>query len=162
MHALLLLLTVLTPPQDDLREVLIRQTEKEPYIAAVKTLERAAELIDSDPREAVAKVNSVLGNAKLIKFDVNKFEGKLKVETRKSEYDRYIYIPFQTRGRAYLSLAKSTSDPNIAKGHWEFAVADLTKSVEAKVPKSADYLKDAKEGLAACIKVIGAALDPAV
>lgn len=149
MYTLLLLILAIPPQVEEPKEWLIKRTEKDHYIAAVRELDRATEMIDSEPREAVAKVTAVLGNSK-IKY----FECRLKVEMRSAEYERYTFFPHQVRGKAYISMAKRTSDPRAAKPTWEFAIADLQKSVDAKVPGSGDLLTEAKGGLEKCAKAI--------
>src|SRR5688572_29602137 len=160
MRALILVLFTFASVQEEPKEWLIQRTIKDPYINALRELDRANGLIDGEPREAIAKITAILSNSK-IKY----FECRLKIEMRPAEFERYTFFPYLARAKAYMAVAKRASDPNTAKPSFESAIEDLQKSVDAKVGGAADQLAAAKAALEKCkaeIKALEKVDDPVV
>lgn len=144
----LLLLALVFAQHDQVKEWTIGRTAKADYITAIRELERAAELIESEPREAIAKISAVINNSK-----ITRQECRLKIEVQPSIYEKYTFFPYLTRGKANMAAAKRL-DPKAALSFHEAAVADIQKSVDAKVGGSADLFKEATTGLEKCRKAI--------
>ena len=143
MRALLLVLLSLVLAQEEPVERTISRREKDPYIAGVKELEKATELIDSEPGDAITKISNILGNSK-----IKHFECRLKIEMRAQEYERYTFYPYFARGRAFMSLGKQkAADVDDQIDAYQSAVADFEKSLAAKVPRAAGELEAAKKAL---------------
>src|SRR5258706_3635423 len=90
------------PQTDEPREYVIQRVSKDAYLNALRELDRAQELIDSgDPRGAIEKITSVLGNSR-----IKNFECRLRIEVQPSIYERYTFFPYQLRAKARLAAAK--------------------------------------------------------
>ncbi|HTF56612.1 MAG TPA: hypothetical protein VK661_05190 [Planctomycetota bacterium] len=145
MGALLLLTLLLGAQQDETREYAIQRVSKDAYLNALRELDRAQELIDSgDPRGAIEKITSVLGNSR-IKY----FECRLRIEVQPSIYEKYTFFPYQLRAKARLAAVKKLDAPAAKEPILREAIEDLKISVEKKVGGSADLLKDAEAQLKA-------------
>ena len=155
MHLLALALLLGSP--QDVREEFVSRVAKETYLGAVKELERATEILETDPRSAIAMITGVLSNPKV---SAAKTECRLKIEVQSGTYEYKNFFPYQLRGKANLALAKRAPTPDAALAPIEAAIADFQKSAEAKVGGSADLHKEAKAQLEKTKAAIEAARRP--
>jgi len=151
MNLLLILALLAGAPQEE-TEYTVQRVSKDAYLTALKELDRAKELIDSgDPRSAIEKITTVLGNSR-IKY----FECRLKIEVQPVTYERFTFFPYQLRAKARLAVAKKLAT-EAQESTLREAIEDLKISVDKKVGGSAELLKNA-EGL---LKVSLAAIEAA-
>ncbi len=130
------------------------RTEKAVYLPAVNACKEAEAMIASDPRTAVATLDTVLENPK-----IRKIECLLRIELRPSEYTTpYEFTPYRYRGRAYVALAGRDGAKAVA--HLGKAVADFTKSVEEGATESGPELKAAQAELTKAKAAAAAATPP--
>jgi hypothetical protein len=158
MHAALAFLLACQQDQTALR------VEKQYYLPAIAQCKEGEGLIDSDPREAIARFDAIIASTNLQR----RIESRLRVEEKVSEYtDWYFFLPYQYRGRARLKLA-SKSERDAALKLVAAAVEDFQESVRKGVAgatlqkgvlSSEDLLKSAKAELER-LKTAGPAVKP--
>jgi hypothetical protein len=141
-----LLLALLALAQDT---VTIPRSGREAYARNVPEAERAAGMIDSDPQGAIDILDPILDNAQ-----IEKRECRIRWEVAPGTFSRYYeFLPYQTRGKAYLKLAEKVRDnPDKARGFLEKAVKDFTASKGRGIAASDELLKQAQLQVAGLAK----------
>jgi hypothetical protein len=119
----------------------VDRLEKNVYYEPVRDCRIAEELIESDPRGAIEKLDPIIANPKLTR----NIEARVRIQEGAAQFSDYsLFLPFQFRGRARLGLARKTADPEAALRLAQGAVADLEESVRRGVAPSEEHLKAAK------------------
>ncbi|HXG62423.1 MAG TPA: hypothetical protein VNO22_13685 [Planctomycetota bacterium] len=119
------------------------RAEKADYLVAVAKCREGEALLESDPRAAVEKFDEVIDNPRVAR----KIESRLRIEERSGEYTAwYLFLPYQYRGRARLTLAR-TAPREQAERLLAAAAADFEESVKRGVRSSEAYLKTARAEL---------------
>ena len=133
--ALLLLLA-----QED---VYIRKIDKVRYIEAVQACKEAEAKLESDESTAIDKLTRIIQDPNLTEVECN-----LRIQVSDIYGPPYLFLPYQYRARARLSLEKRTSAPAEKKSLLEEAIRDLKFSVGKKVGSSQKLLDAAQTDLA--------------
>lgn len=119
----------------------VDRLEKNLYFEPVKECRAAEEMIESDPRGAVEKLDPIINNPRLQR----NIEARVRIQEGAAQFSEYtLFLPYQFRGRARMNLAKKNADPDAALRLAQNGVADLEESVRRGVAPSEEFLKAAK------------------
>jgi len=122
----------------------IPRAHKDAYVKAVDAGKKAAELIESEPAQALQLMDSVLEDPK-----VKKRECRLRIELTPGTYSPlYDFFPFQLRGRVHLKLSEK-GDRAAQARHLQNAVDDFDQSVKLGLESSRPLLEAARQRLEA-------------
>jgi hypothetical protein len=121
--------------------------EKDVYLPAVTQYKQGEELMESDPRAAIAEFDAILSNPKISAKTNKGVECILTVIERPGETSSpLLFVPYQLRGRARLALAGKarSSEPQEAEKLMAGAVEDFRESLRRGVASSEAYLRNAE------------------
>jgi hypothetical protein len=134
----------------------VDRLEKNLYYEPVRDCRVAEELVESDPRAAVEKLDPIIANPKLQR----NIEARVRIAEGAAQFsDWTLFLPYQFRGRARMNLARKAADPEAALRLAQGGVADLEESVRRGVAPSEEHLKAAKADLEK-IKAAATAIKP--
>jgi hypothetical protein len=134
-----ILLAVLLACQED---VYIRKIDKTRYIEATQLCKDAESKIETDEQTAIDKLTRILNDASITEVECN-----LRIQTSDIYGPPYLFLPYQYRARARMSLARKTAAASEKKQLLEEAIQDLKASVAKKAASSAKYLETAQAEL---------------
>jgi hypothetical protein len=123
-------------------DVYIRKIDKARYIEAVQNCKDAESKIESDETLAIDKLTRILFDA-----TITEVECTLRIQTSDIYGPPYLFLPYQYRARARMSLAKKSGSAAEKKLLLEEAVQDLKTSAAKKVASSTKYLETAQAEL---------------
>ncbi|RPH47046.1 MAG: hypothetical protein EHM91_06580, partial [Planctomycetota bacterium] len=136
---MMLLTLLLLMCQED---VYVRKIDKARYIEAVQHCKDAESKIDTDETLAIDKLTRILLDPTLTEVECT-----LRIQTSDIYGPPYLFLPYQYRARARMSLAKKTAATAEKKLLLEEAVQDLKTSAAKKVASSTKYLETAQAEL---------------
>jgi hypothetical protein len=123
-------------------DVYIRKIDKARYIEAVQNCKDAESKIESEETLAIDKLSRILLDATITEVECN-----LRIQTSDIYGPPYLFLPYQYRARARMSLAKKSGSAAEKKLLLEEAVQDLKTSAAKKVASSTKYLENAQAEL---------------
>jgi hypothetical protein len=130
---------------------LISKLDKFDYLDAIRDYAKAEKQVESEEPVAIAELSRILESRK-----IERKECYLKIQ-RGDQYDPpYLFVPFQCRGRARLSLAGKTAAPGEKRALLEAAVGDFEESLKRGVKSSSSYVETARAEL----KKLSSAAEP--
>lgn len=121
--------------------------EKTEYVTALAVYRKSEELLASDPRAAIAELDGVLANPRLNAKTNKGIECILAIVERPGETSvPALFVPYQLRGRARLTLSEKlkSSEPEEAEKMMAGAVEDFRESLRRGVASSEAYLRNAE------------------
>src|SRR5262245_2969078 len=136
---MLILIAALLSCQED---VYIRKIDKARYIEATQNCKDAESKIDSDESTAIDKLTKIL-----LDPTITEVECTMRIQTSDIYGPPYLFLPYQYRARARMSLARKTAAPAEKKMLLEEAIQDLKTSAAKKVASSTKYLETAQADL---------------
>lgn len=120
----------------------VQKLDKVKYNLAVRSCREAEKRLDSDEGAAIERLTRIIEDPEL-----SKKECTLYVQ-QTDQYDPpYLFLPYQYRARARLSLAAKSRTPAEKKAYLEEAIRDFEESVRRNVKSSQAYLETARADL---------------
>jgi hypothetical protein len=120
-------------------DVYIRKIDKVRYIEAVQACKEAESKIETDESTAIDKLTRIIQDPNITEVECN-----LRIQVSDIYGPPYLFLPYQYRARARISLEKKTSAPAEKKFLLEDAIRDLKFSVGKKVGSSQKLLDAAQ------------------
>lgn len=120
----------------------VQKLDKVKYNLATRSCKEAERKLDSDEAAAIERLSRLIDDPELSKKECNLYIQQT------DQYDPpYLFLPYQYRARARISLAAKSSSPAEKKRQLEEAVRDLEESVRRNVKSSAAWLRTAQAEL---------------
>ena len=121
----------------------IPRRDTQEYIEALQTYKDLEPRVESDEAAVIEKVTAILSNPK-----ITQVECRIRIQLLADKYTSpALFLPYQMRGKAALSLARKTSSGPAKKSLLEEAIKDLTMSVGKGIEASKAPLDAAKKEL---------------
>ncbi|MBI2899026.1 MAG: hypothetical protein HYY17_02505 [Planctomycetes bacterium] len=124
----------------------VDRTEKERYDIPVRECERATELLDERPLDAIEILNRILSGRELALV-----ERRVRIALGRETFTRvYPFHPFQLRGRAWMKLAARAA----SRGEFDLAAEYTTRAADDFEYSAALGLRSSRELLASAVNAL--------
>jgi hypothetical protein len=124
-------------------DVDIPRRDKQEYIEALQSTKDLEPRVESDEASVIEKVTAILANPK-----ITQVECRIRIQLLADKYTApALFLPYQMRGKASLSLARKTSSAPAKKALLDDAIRDLKMSVGKGIDASKAPLDAAKKEL---------------